>query len=178
MPASTTTLGEKARRRHSPKISRMEAAANKNASSDAAKGLTPTSKLAGLWPVLRKPPAKAMMDRLAPNTAAWDTPSVEGEAMALPSEVCMRRPDTDRPAPAMSAASNRGMRMPQMIRAAVPPVRPSRASRHADTVMPEEPTMRQPKAASTTAQARRISTAVFLCVWEVLPSMGASCGKS
>jgi len=42
MPASTTTLGEKARRRHSPRISRMDAAANRNASSDVAKGLTPT----------------------------------------------------------------------------------------------------------------------------------------
>ena len=112
-----------------------------------------------------------MMDRLAPNTAALDTPSVDGEAMALPSVVCMMRPDTDSPAPAMRAASSRGMRMFQMIRAAAPSARPSRASKHAATVMWDEPTSTQAKAASATATANMTSTAVFFRVPEVLPSM-------
>ena len=114
-----------------------------------------------------------MMDRLAPNTAALDTPSVDGEAMALPSVVCMTRPDTDSPAPAMSAASSRGMRMFQMIRAAAPPVRPSRASKHAATLMWDEPTSTQAKAASATATANMTSTAVFFRVRRVFPSICA-----
>ena len=122
-------------------------------------------------PVERKPPEKAMMDRLAPNTAALDTPSVDGEAMVLPSVVCMMRPDTDRPAPAMSAASRRGMRIFQMIRAAVPSIRPSRADRHSAALIRDEPTSRQAKAASTTAQASMTTTTVFFRVRALLPSM-------
>ena len=57
-----------------------------------------------------------MMERLAPNTAALDTPSVEGEAMGLFRLVCMMRPETESPAPARMAASTRGMRMFHMIR--------------------------------------------------------------
>ena len=72
-----------------------------------------------------------MMDRLAPKTAALETPSVEGDAMELFRVVCIMRPDTDRPAPAMMAASTRGTRIFQMMRtlAAVPlPVSASNAS--------------------------------------------------
>ena len=58
------------------------------------------------------------MERLAPNTAALDTPSVEGEAMELFSVVCIIRPETDSPAPAMTAARTRGIRIFQMIRTA------------------------------------------------------------
>ena len=61
-----------------------------------------------MFPVDKKPPANAMMDRLAPNTAALDTPNVDGEAIGLLSVVCIISPDTDNPAPAISAASTRG----------------------------------------------------------------------
>ena len=56
------------------------------------------------------------MDRFAPKTAALDTPSVEGEALGLFRFVCMISPDTDRPAPAIRAASTLGIRMFQRIR--------------------------------------------------------------
>ena len=57
-----------------------------------------------------------MIDRFAPNTAALETPSVEGEAMALFSVVCMMSPDTESPAPAISAARMRGIRIFHMMR--------------------------------------------------------------
>ena len=38
MPASTTTPGEKSRRRHSARITSTDAAANRNASAEVAKG--------------------------------------------------------------------------------------------------------------------------------------------
>ena len=91
--------------------------------------------------------------------------------MALPNVVCIIRPATDKPAPAMSAASRRGMRMLQMIRAAVPPLRPSSASKHSAAVMWEEPTSRQPSAASATAQISMTITVVFLCCRMALRSM-------
>ena len=45
--------------------------------------MAPTSKLLKLLPVERKPPAKAMMERLAPKTAALETPKVEGDALTV-----------------------------------------------------------------------------------------------
>ena len=57
-----------------------------------------------------------MMERFAPNTAALDTPSVEGDAMGLLRSVCMMRPEIESPAPAMIAASTRGIRMFQIMR--------------------------------------------------------------
>ena len=41
MPASTTTLGVKARSRHSPSTSSTDPAANTKASADVAKGSAP-----------------------------------------------------------------------------------------------------------------------------------------
>ena len=75
-----------------------------------------------------------MMERFAPNTAALDTPSVEGEAMELFSVVCMMRPEMDSPAPAISAASTRGMRMFHSMRmfAAVPVLRSAAMQSDAD----------------------------------------------
>ena len=49
-----------------------------------------------------------MMAMLAPNTAALDTPKVEGEAMSLPKQVCMISPAKDNPAPEATAASALG----------------------------------------------------------------------
>ena len=123
--------------------------------------MAPTSKLLKLLPVERKPPAKAMMDKLAPNTAALDTPSVEGEAMELFSVVCIMRPATDKPAPAMIAASTRGTRIFQIIRlwASLPP--PSNASSASPMVICDEPTNKHATPMTTTAISIAISTTVF-----------------
>ena len=90
-------------------------------------------------PVDRNPPESAMMDRFAPNTAALDTPSVAGEAIGLPSTVCMISPDTDNPAPAITAASSRGRRMCCMIRTAALSPLPNSAETHCRTDIPEDP---------------------------------------
>ena len=96
------------------------------------------------------------MDRLAPKTAALDTPSVEGEAMELFSVVCITRPDTDSPMPATMAASTLGMRIFQMIRDwAVVPI-PRRAFKASEKVILEEPTNRHamPRANTAAVSAR------------------------
>ena len=93
------------------------------------------------------------MERFAPNTAALDTPSVEGEAIGLFRSVCITRPDTDRPAPAMMAASTRGMRIFQMIRTcAILPFFKS-AAKQSEIDMCEDPTNRHTNASITTAAA-------------------------
>ena len=109
----------------------------------------------------RKPPAKAMMERLAPNTAALDTPRVEGDAMALFKVVCIIRPETARPAPAIMAASTRGMRMFQRMRilALLPFFK--RAAKQSPTDIWEEPTHRHTRAMAITSRASRMRTACF-----------------
>ena len=103
-----------------------------------------------------------MMDRFAPNTAALDTPSVAGEAIGLPSTVCMISPDTDNPAPAITAASSRGRRMCCMIRTAALSPLPNSAETHCRTDIPEDPTSSSNRASSTTAAASAAITAIFL----------------
>ena len=115
-----------------------------------------------LFPVDRNPPANAMMERFAPNTAALDTPSVEGDAMGLFKSVCITRPDTDKPAPAIMAASTRGIRMFHMIRTCAALPRFRSAAIQSATVIWEEPTNRQTRASKTTANARKQSAAVFV----------------
>ena len=118
-------------------------------------------------PVERNPPAKAMMERFAPKTAALETPNVEGEAIELFRLVCMMRPERARPAPAMMAASTRGMRMFQMIRifAALPFF--ASAAKHSDRLICDEPTKRQTKASRITAAVRMMMTAV--CFFLIFP---------
>lgn len=103
-----------------------------------------------------------MMDRFAPNTAALDTPSVEGDAMELFRVVCMIIPETARPAPAMIAASTRGIRMFQMIRtlAGVPVL--FSAARQSAIVMWEEPTNMHNIPSAITANTIAVITMVFL----------------
>ena len=102
-----------------------------------------------------------MMDRFAPNTAALDTPSVDGEAMGLFRSVSMMRPATESPAPAMIAASTRGMRMFQMMRTcAALPFFISAATLSA-IVMWDEPTNMHTKASTRTATASRAIAARF-----------------
>ena len=115
--------------------------------------MAPTSKLLRLLPVDRKPPAKAMMDRFAPNTAALETPSVEGDAIALFSVVCMIRPETDSPAPAMMAASTLGTRIFQMILVWEGVPFPAKAFMASRKLRLDEPTNRHPIPNTTTAMA-------------------------
>ena len=61
--------------------------------------------------MFRYPPAKAMIDKLAPNTAALETPKVEGLAMGFFKVDCMIRPAMDSPAPATMAAMVSGKRI-------------------------------------------------------------------
>ena len=114
-----------------------------------------------LLPVARYPPAKAMMDRFAPKTAALETPRVEGDAMELFRVVCMIRPERPRPAPAMAAASTRGMRIFQMIRTlAAVPVLLSAAQQSAAVIL-DDPTNRQPTPSTSTAMTIAAMTMVF-----------------
>ncbi len=129
----------------------MERAAKMNAIREAAKGLTPAPYTERLLPVIRKPPAKAMIDRLAPNTAALVTPSVDGEAMELPSAVCMISPERDRPAPAVTAAMTRGRRIFCMMRTCAGVPLPRRAPIHSRMVIPDGPASRHTKAMTRTA---------------------------
>jgi len=65
----------------------IDAVENAKAIRDVAYGFIPTVYDERLLPVDRKPPAKTIMERLAPNTAALDTPNVEGYAIV--SEIVM-----------------------------------------------------------------------------------------
>ena len=57
-----------------------------------------------MLPKDKKPPAKAIIDKFAPNTAAFETPKVEGDAITFPNVVCIINPLTAKPAPAIKAA--------------------------------------------------------------------------
>ena len=93
------------------------------------------------------------MERFAPNTAALDTPIVEGEAMALESVVCMTRPATESAAPAMSAASTRGTRIERTMRTLAAEPFPNRAATPSERLMRDAPTKRQTSAMTSTASA-------------------------
>lgn len=62
------------------------------------------------------PPLSMMMATLAPRTDAFDTPSVIGDAIGLFKQVCMIRPDIDRPIPHKTAARTLGRRIFCMMR--------------------------------------------------------------
>ena len=101
------------------------------------------------------------MDRFAPNTAALETPRVEGEAMGLFRVVCMISPETDSPAPAMMAARTRGIRMFRMMRISAALPFPSSAAAQSATDIREEPTNRQTSPRATTASAMARSIHLF-----------------
>ena len=94
-----------------------------------------------------------MMERFAPNTAALDTPIVEGEAIAFESVVCMMRPETESAAPAMSAASTRGTRIERRMRTLAAEPFPKRAATPSEKLMRDAPTKRQTSAIISTASA-------------------------
>ena len=103
-----------------------------------------------------------MIDTFAPNTAAFDTPSVEGDAIALLRSVCIMRPDTDSPAPAISSARMRGMRMFRMMRSCAAVPRPNSAAKLSAMRMFDEPTSRHAtQSAMSTAISTANATAVF-----------------
>ena len=91
------------------------------------------------------------MERFAPNTAALDTPIVEGEAIAFESVVCMTRPETESAAPAMSAASTRGTRIERRMRTLAAEPFPKRAATPSEKLMRDAPTKRQTSAIISTA---------------------------
>ena len=156
-------IGEKLRRLHRARISRIEAVAKMKAMMDVENGFAPTSKLDRWLPVSRKPPAKAMIERFAPNTAAFDTPKVDGLAMLLFRFVCIIRPDTERPAPAISAARTLGRRMFQMILLFAAVLRLARARKQSAMDIWDEPTNRHTKAIKMTQRRRdRVNSLFFL----------------
>ena len=81
--------------------------------------------------------------------------------MGLFSTVCITRPDTAKPAPAITAASTLGTRIFQRMRtlAAVPVL--SRASKQSRKLIREEPANRHPKARTTTVSAIPVITMLF-----------------
>lgn len=93
------------------RIRNTEKKANKNAMEEVAKGLPEEKKLPTFFPKDKYPPEKRMMETLAPNTAALETPKVPGEAMMLPNTVCRMSPDKASPAPAINAAKASGRRI-------------------------------------------------------------------
>ena len=76
--------------------------------------------------------------------------------------VCITRPDTDRPAPAMMAASTRGMRMRQMIRDSASLPLPINAPKASEMDRLEEPINSPPTPQITTAASMASRTRVFL----------------
>ena len=57
-----------------------------------------------------------MILKLAPNTAALDTPRVDGEAIELDKVVCIINPDIDNPAPQIKHAKTLGNLIFKIIR--------------------------------------------------------------
>ena len=81
IPESTSTPGENERILQRPRISKIDKILNTNATALVAYGFVPAIYDDRLLPVLRKPPAKTIIETLAPKTAAFVIPSVEGDAM-------------------------------------------------------------------------------------------------
>jgi len=167
IPASTTMLGEKLLILQSPRIRRIEITANTNAIIDVENGFATVSMFRTLFPVFRKPPAKAIIERLAPNTAAFDTPSVDGLAMLLFRFVCIIRPETASPAPAISAARTRGSLMFHIILLFAAVLFLARALTPSATDMREDPTNRHTNAMSTTRTKRMNAVSLFLLESEI-----------
>ena len=69
------------------RIKNTDPKAKRKAIVDVAKGFPEAKKLSVFFPKLKYPPEKRIIDTLAPNTAAFDTPNVPGEAMMLPKTV-------------------------------------------------------------------------------------------
>ena len=114
-----------------------------------------------MFPVERKPPEKAIIERFAPNTAALETPSVEGDAMGLLRFVCITRPDAESPAPAITAARTRGMRMFQMMRLLAELPFLTSAAKASPRDMFDEPTNRHTNAITMTAASITATTVFF-----------------
>lgn len=105
-----------------------------------------------------------MIERLAPNTAALDTPNVEGDAIELPSVDCMMRPATDSPAPAMTAAMILGILMFQTILLYALELFMNNAFQASANVMLLEPikTLRKIQISRTAVEIQRNKTLAFV----------------
>jgi hypothetical protein len=107
-----------------------------------------------------------MMERFAPKTAAFDTPRVEGEAIGFERSVCIMRPDTESPAPAIKAASIRGSLIFQIILIMFESPVLKRAPTPSEKLISDEPRKREAKAVIRTAIMRimiAISFFFLLC---------------
>ena len=134
---------------------------------DVENGFATVSMFRTLFPVFRKPPANAIIERLAPNTAAFDTPSVDGLAMLLFRFVCIIRPETASPAPAISAARTLGSLMFHIILLFAAVLLRARALTPSATDMREDPTNRHTNAMSTTRTKRMNAVSLFLLESEI-----------
>ena len=113
-------------------------------------------------PEVRNPPANPMIERLAPKTAAFETPSVDGDAMTLPRQVCIMRPATASPAPATTAAMTRGRRIFWIIILLAYVLLPAIASKQSFTDILDEPTNQHTKNISTVTRSSAEMIIAFL----------------
>ena len=123
--------------------------------------MAPASKLLKLLPVVKKPPAKAMIERFAPKTAAFETPRVEGEAIGFERSVCIMRPDTESPAPAIRAARILGILIFHIILTDVSSPVLKRAEIPSEKPISEDPRKRARNAVNNTAAARMMIMSIF-----------------
>ena len=107
------------------------------------------------------------MERFAPKTAAFETPRVEGEAIGFDRVLCIMRPDTESPAPAIRAASILGILIFQIILIAVGSPVPARAERVSEALMSEEPEKSARKAESMTAETRIMIAIIFFFLFKL-----------
>ena len=125
----------------------------------------------------RKPPENEIIERFAPNTAAFETPRVDGDAIGLLRLVCIISPDTESPAPAIIAASMRGMRILRTMRtfAAVP--FPKSAERQSAALIFDEPAKKHAKDMSASAAAISAMIIFFflsLFIYKLFPAIFCS----
>ena len=111
-------------------------------------------------------PLSMMIATLAPRTDAFDTPSVAGEAIGLLRQVCMIRPDIDRPIPHKTAARILGSLIFCMMRILIVSPLPNRPKKASLNFIDEDPKNKEKKARSivkTKIDIRRMRTFLFCC---------------
>ena len=102
-----------------------------------------------------------MSTKFAPNTAALETPKVEGEAIGFFKVDCMISPDTESPIPAKRAARRRGRRICWTMRTAEVVPSPNKAMKDSGRLIWEEPTMR-PEKNKTTSSTDKVAITMVL----------------
>ena len=117
------------------------------------------------------------METLAPNTAAFDTPKVLGEAIMFPKTVCMMRPESDNPAPAIKAAKASGSRIFVTIRIALSVPTPNNAKNESPKDKELLPSIKQRKKPSRRSKERHERTKIlFARIDKVCLSLDSAMG--